>query len=433
MKKPKILSGFRDSPPGEMIERLRMMSRIREVFESFAYDPIETPSLEYYETLAGKEGGDSEMLMYDFHDHGDRHIGLIFELTVSIARMIASNQDIPLPLKRYQIQRVWRADRPQKGRFREFYQCDVDILGDDNLTSDAEVVAVISKALEALGFVNFVIRVSSRELLNAMLVSAGVNQESTKQAIIAIDKLDKIGADGVAGELIKIGVSSPDTILEMISGEDAGDEKLSKVRDMLTTEDGKASAGKVARIIELARLQGAKAVFDPSLARGQTYYTGSVFEANLTDIEFGSLAGGGRYDNLVGMFLGKQVPAVGASLGFDRILSAMRELGLTEGKPSVADVYVMYTEEDHTEYALEVAGMIRQLGLKVMTGYGHKKMKWQMKHALGKQVRVIAIIGEDEAESKTVTLKDTNTREQERVGLSELKEHLEGLFGLKSI
>jgi histidyl-tRNA synthetase len=424
MKKPRILSGFRDSTPSEMIERLRMMRAIREVFESYAYDPIETPSLEYYETLAGKEGGDSEMLMYDFHDHGDRHVGLIYDLTVPIARMIATNQDIPLPLKRYQIQRVWRADRPQKGRFREFYQCDVDILGDDSLAADAEIITVISKSLEALGFVNFEVRVSSRELLNAMLINAGVSQETVKQTIIAIDKLDKIGANGVACELNKLGVSSPETIIEMISGDGDGEDKLTRITDTLVSEEGKASALKIARIIELARLQGGKAVFDPSLARGQTYYTGPVFEANLTGIQFGSLAGGGRYDNLVGMFLGKPVPAVGASLGFDRILSAMRELGLTEERPSFADVYVMCMEENHTEYALKVADSIRKLGLRVMMGYIGKKMKWHMKHAIGKGVKHIAIIGEDEYTSNSVTIKNTITRDQESLNLENLKNHL---------
>ncbi len=426
MDKPKILSGFRDSLPSDMIERNRLIEKIRETFELFGFDPIETPSLEYYSTLAGKEGGDSEMLMYNFEDLGKRHVGLIYDLTVPVSRMIATNPEIAMPFKRYQIQRVWRADRPQKGRYREFHQCDVDIFGDEDVTADAEIVTVISSALSNIGFENFVININSREILDAILTHFSVADDKKRNVIIEIDKLDKIGADGVTKELDKIGVSNGSEIIDLLSFEGTSEEKLEKFTSVLSGDEAGANAlAQVARIIKLAKLGGAKVTFDPSLARGQSYYTGPVFEAKLTDIKFGSIAGGGRYDKLVGIFSGREIPAVGASLGFDRILAAMKEIGISSSCLSVADVYILHFGESTLEYSLRVASKIRESGINVITGYGNKKMKWQMKHAVSKGVKAIVIIGEDEVSGNSVTIKDTNTREQKTITFDELSSEME--------
>ena len=421
MNKPKLLSGFRDSLPADMIERLRLMKIIRDVFESYGFDPIETPSLEYFETLAGKEGGDSEMLMYDFNDRGDRHIGLIYDLTVPVSRMIACNQDIAIPFKRYQLQRVWRADRPQKGRFREFHQCDVDIFGDSEITSDAEIIAVISSALSAIGFSEFVIKVSSREILHAICRINNVSDEKMRAVIIEIDKLDKIGTDGVLRELEKLEIKKSAEILEMISCEGTSEQKIEIIKKGISEDEvGISALEQVSEIIKLAKLQMAKVEFDPSLARGQSYYTGPVFEASLTNMKFGSIAGGGRYDKLVGIFSGRDIPAVGASLGFDRILTAMKELELTENKESVTDIYILHFGGTSLEYSLKVAEILRKENMNVMVGFGTKKMKWQMKYAVNKGVKAILIIGDEEVEKNIVAVKDTATREQRQVAFDDL-------------
>ncbi len=421
MNKPKLLSGFRDSLPADMIERLRLMGIIRNVFESYGFDPIETPSLEYFETLAGKEGGDSEMLMYDFNDRGDRHIGLIYDLTVPVSRMIACNQDIPIPFKRYQFQRVWRADRPQKGRFREFHQCDVDIFGDNETTSDAEIIAVISSALSAIGFTEFVVKVNSREILHGVLRINHVPEEKMRSVIIEIDKLDKIGHDGVLKELEKLEVKKSAEILEMISCEGTSEEKIEFIKKGISEDEvGISALNQVSEIIKFAKLQRAKVEFDPSLARGQSYYTGPVFEASLTNLKIGSVAGGGRYDKLVGIFSGRDIPAVGASLGFDRILTAMKELELTENKESVTDVYILHFGGASLEYSLKVAEILRKESMNVMVGFGTKKMKWQMKYAVSKGVKAILIIGDEEVEKNIIAVKDTATREQKSVAFDEL-------------
>ena len=259
MKAPQILSGFQDLLPGDMIARNKVMSMIRSVFESHGFEPIETPSLEYYETLTGKEGGESEMLMYDFTDHGDRHVGLIYDLTVPISRVMATYQDIPKPFKRYQIQRVYRAERPQKGRFREFYQCDVDIFGTASPLSDAEIVSILSDSLVGMGFKDFNVLVNHRGVMQGIMRTCGVPKETLKESIVIVDKLDKIGPDGVARELEAKGVPSAGKIVEMISVQGDAGVVIPTLKGMLSGDEEAVQAlDNIKQIIELAGAMNAK-------------------------------------------------------------------------------------------------------------------------------------------------------------------------------
>jgi len=423
MKAPQILSGFQDLLPGDMIARNKVMSMIKAVFESHGFEPIETPSLEYYETLTGKEGGESEMLMYDFTDHGDRHVGLIYDLTVPISRVMATYQDIPKPFKRYQIQRVYRAERPQKGRFREFYQCDVDIFGTASPLSDAEIVSILSDSLFRMGFKDFNILVNHRGVMQGIMRACGVPKEILKESIIIVDKLDKVGPDGVAKELEAKGIPSAGRIVEMISVQGDTSNVISKLKGMLAS-DGEAvqALDNIRQIIELAGAMSARVKFDPSLARGQSYYTGPVFEARLETPKIGSVAGGGRYDNLIGIFSGNQVCATGASLGIDRIMAAMREIGMISDTRTIAKIQICHFGEGSLPLALECAKTIRESGIPCDLYCGDGDIRKQIKYASKKGVPYIVIIGEDEAKSSTVLIKNMETGEQEKVEFSKLGE-----------
>ncbi|MBP6929262.1 MAG: histidine--tRNA ligase [Caldisericia bacterium] len=423
MKAPQILSGFQDLLPGDMIARNKVMSMIKAVFESHGFEPIETPSLEYYETLTGKEGGESEMLMYDFTDHGDRHVGLIYDLTVPISRVMATYQDIPKPFKRYQIQRVYRAERPQKGRFREFYQCDVDIFGTASPLSDAEIVSILSDSLFRMGFKDFNVLVNHRGVMQGIMRACGVPKEILKESIIIVDKLDKVGPDGVAKELEAKSIPSARRIVEMISVQGDISTVISKLKGMLASDEEAVQAlDNIRQIIELAGAMNARVKFDPSLARGQSYYTGPVFEARLETPKIGSVAGGGRYDNLIGIFSGNQVCATGASLGIDRIMAAMREIGMISDTRTIAKIQICHFGEGSLPLALECAKTIRESGIPCDLYCGDGDIRKQIKYASKKGVPYIVIIGEDEARSSTVLVKNMETGEQEKVEFSKFGE-----------
>jgi len=423
MKAPQILSGFQDLLPGDMIARNKVMSMIKAVFESHGFEPIETPSLEYYETLTGKEGGESEMLMYDFTDHGDRHVGLIYDLTVPISRVMATYQDIPKPFKRYQIQRVYRAERPQKGRFREFYQCDVDIFGTASPLSDAEIVSILSDSLFRMGFKDFNVLVNHRGVMQGIMRACGVPKEILKESIIIVDKLDKVGPDGVAKELEAKSIPSARRIVEMISVQGDISTVISKLKGMLASDEEAVQAlDNIRQIIELAGAMSARVKFDPSLARGQSYYTGPVFEARLETPKIGSVAGGGRYDNLIGIFSGNQVCATGASLGIDRIMAAMREIGMISDTRTIAKIQICHFGEGSLPLALECAKTIRESGIPCDLYCGDGDIRKQIKYASKKGVPYIVIIGEDEARSSTVLVKNMETGEQEKVEFSKFGE-----------
>jgi histidyl-tRNA synthetase len=295
------------------------------VFESYGFEPLETPSLEYAEILTGKYGDEGDKLMYKFKDNGGRDVALRYDQTVPLARVIAEyGEKLPMPFKRYQIQNVWRAENPQRGRFREFLQCDIDTVGTDSINADSEIIICVAKCLEALGFKQFKILINDRKNL----------KDIPKEAIIIIDKLKKIGEEGVKKELSEKGFDS--NILENIK-----------------------TSGKTPAIDLLVEKLEGKVIFEPTLARGLDYYTGLIFEIEIDGYSAGSVAGGGRYDELVGVFSDKQIPAVGASFGFDRLIEAMDELNLFP-KDLITSKVLVLNLPNFEEKALEVADKLRE-------------------------------------------------------------------------
>jgi histidyl-tRNA synthetase len=425
MKTPQILSGFQDILPKDMIARNKVMTMIKSVFESHGFEPIETPTLEYYTTLTGKEGGDSEMLMYNFNDHGERHVGMIYDLTVPIARVMATYQDITKPFKRYQIQRVYRAERPQKGRFREFYQCDVDIFGTTATLADAEIVTILADCVKKIGFPQYFVHLNHRDILRGIVQLANVTPEQIKPIIVTIDKLDKIGSQGVVKELLAKGIENGQLILDILEDSSSDIEKFNILEKKLSNNEVALKAIKDTReIFEIASSQGAKIKFDPSLARGQAYYTGPVFECRLVEPKIGSIAGGGRYDKLIGIFSNEETPATGASLGIDRIMTAMKEVGLLEDTSTLCDYIVCHFGENTLKYALEVSAKIRQLGKNCDLYISQADLKKQLKYAAKKGVKKVVILGETECSQKTLVIKDMTTGEQTNTEFDKISDSL---------
>ena len=404
---PKTLKGFRDFLPSEQIARARFISTIQASFETFGFDPLETPALEYAETLTGKYGDEGDKLMYRFKDNGDRDVALRYDLTIPLARVVAQNGELKKPWRRYQISPVWRAENTQKGRFREFYQCDADIVGTTNPLADAEILALAGSTLTKLGVKDFEIRVNDRRLLDAFFDEQKIDASKRVSVLRAMDKLAKIGEAGVADELAKAGI-------------DAGAIK-NILKAVVSNVVPKGS--ELERIIALARQMNPdlKISFDFSIARGLDYYTGLIFETVLTKAPtYGSVLSGGRYDNLVGMFSNREVPAVGMSIGLDRLLSALTELGLIETTATMTKVLIVNMDESlQTDY-LRMAGELRTAGINTALYYESGDMGKQLKYASDRGIRYALIYGADEKKEGKVVIKDLSSGEQKKVGLKEV-------------
>jgi histidyl-tRNA synthetase len=420
--------GMRDFLPEDVRKRAYVIGVITDVYERYGFEPLETPAVENIETLLGKYGEEGDRLIFKIlkrgeegRQTGEADLALRYDLTVPLARVVAEyHGTLPKFFKRYQIQPVWRADRPQKGRFREFYQCDVDAIGSTSPVVDAEVCAAVSDVLDRLGFKDFVVRLNHRELLRALLDVSGVPGDLHDTALIAIDKLDKIGADGVVAELERRGVgtdaaqktlnafghgisSDIDTRLaDLLAGHETGTRALENLRAIVAS-CASTSAGSHLKL-------------DPSLARGLSYYTGAIFEIGVPDLA-GSLGGGGRYDNLVGMFLGQNVPACGFSLGLERILVVMAERGMFPAGVTAAgaDVLVTLWNADTINETLGLAGQLRAAGLRVEVYPDAEKIGKQLKYASARHARFAVIAGDDERAKGSVMVKDLTSGEQSEV------------------
>ena len=410
--------GMRDFLPADVRRREYVIGIIKRVYERYGFEPLETPAVENLETLQGKYGEEGDRLIFKILKRGEHEatgeadLALRYDLTVPLARVVAEHQaKLPRLFKRYQIQPVWRADRPARGRFREFYQCDVDALGSTAPVVEAELCAAVAEALTALGFDDFVIRINHRQLLTSLLSVAGVPPDKHGDALIAIDKLDKIGPDGVTGELAQRGIggdsatavlmffqsSIAEPALDRLEGfvgdNPIGAAALANLRDILGLVQTTAAAGRIK--------------LDPSLARGLSYYTGAIMEINVADLA-GSLGGGGRYDNLVGMFLGQSIPACGFSLGLERILVVMGERGMFPSSLATtpADVMMAVFDGRDLAQAMRVATLLRGAGLRVLVYPDADKIGKQIKYADSRAIPYVAILGGDEITAGTVTVKD---------------------------
>lgn len=406
--------------------RQSIIGRFRDVFERHGFEPIETPVLEYYETLTGNL--DDDKLIYHFEDQGGREVGMRFDLTVPLARFVAQHRnELVFPFKRYHIAPVWRADRPQRGRFREFWQCDADIVGTRSMLADADVVSIIVEALQAVNMPDFVVRINHRKLLEGFARYAGVAESEAGSVYRAIDKLDKIGADGVVEELGRAGVSAAAAgqIIDALSESGEPDTVLAKVSSVLGDMDFAAEA--VEELSNLFDYLAALGVpdetyeLDLSLARGMGYYTGPVFEAISRQGNIGSIAGAGRYDGLVGRFSKEQLPATGISLGIERIIVVAEELDLIQVSGTISDVLVTIFNEDRINDSLALTTELRQQGLRVESflepGRG---LGQQFRYANRKGIPFAVVLGPDELERGVVALKDLDSGEQVDVARSDL-------------
>jgi len=434
---------MRDFLPADVRRREYVIGIIKEVYERYGFEPLETPAVENIETLMGKYGEEGNQLIFKIlkrgaHEGtGEADLALRYDLTVPLARVVAEyGEQLPKFFKRYQIQPVWRADRPARGRFREFYQCDVDIIGARPMTVEAELCAAAGEVLDKLGFSNYTIRLNHRQVLAGVLAAAGIAIERQADALVAIDKLDKIGREGVTKELATRGISeeSGEMLLTFFEGL-ASLEHAAQFVDVEGREAEALNAAMLGRLVEFVgdHEMGARGIeelrtitkysasygtstsirLDPSLARGLSYYTGAIMEISVPDLAV-SLGGGGRYDNLVGMFSGKDVPACGFSLGLERILVVMTERemfpkGLVD---SPADMMVTIWNEEYIGDSLALANELRGQGLRVDLYPEADKLGKQFKYASARGVKFVAVIGEEERQSSTVALKDMTSGEQ---------------------
>ncbi len=420
--KPHGLSGFRDFLPAQMRVRQRVTTQLREIFEQYGYEPLDTPTLEAYEVLQGKIGQD-EKLLYHFNDLGGRAVGMRYDLTIPLARVVAMHaNDLVLPFKRYHMGPVWRADRPQKGRFREFWQCDADVVGTRSTIADAEGVAIYNAVLSSLGFTQYEVRVNHRAVLRALAPYAGLPDTAAVAIIRAIDKLDKVGPEGVKAEMAERGISgdAADRVLDLITVSGSTDDVMTHLRTRLAGNPAAiAGLDDLARLFAYAAASGVpegRAVFSPALARGLDYYTGPVYETYVPEGGVGSLGGGGRYDNLIGALGGRDLPATGISVGLERILVIMEERGMAGATESVTAALVTVLPGDDVLPALQLAAELRTAGIATeVTLDPKRKLLEQFTYAERKGIPVALIVGQDERAAGVVGLRDLATREQRQV------------------
>jgi len=418
-------SGTRDFLPDDVRRREYVIGVVRDVYERYGFEPLETPAFENIETLLGKYGEEGNKLIFkilrrgEHEASGDADLALRYDLTVPLARVVAQYQnDLPRFFKRYQIQPVWRADRPARGRFREFYQCDLDTIGTTSPLVEAEQMAAVAEIMTRLGFHDFVIRINHRAILSLLLTKATLPPSQHADALVILDKLDKVGRDGVSRELTDKGVSESgrDALLKWIAA-GARADWLDWLERELDAADQPAFLN-LRQILEVASETPAagRLRFDPSLARGLSYYTGAIMEIAVPDLA-GSLGGGGRYDNLVGMFLGRELPACGFSLGLERIIVVMMERAMFPESVVRGGLDVMVTIWSHeTRHdSLAMASELREAGLRVDLYPEADKIGKQFKYASARHAPFVAILGDDERARGEVAIKDMRSGEQAAV------------------
>ncbi len=418
--------GTRDLMPSQMAPRRAVIDKIVGVFEAYGYEPLETPAIERLEVLTGKYGEEGDRLIFKLQPRGGSDkaadLGLRYDLTVPLARVVAGHPEIKFPFKRYQIQPVWRAERPQKARYREFYQCDVDVVGIASVTADAEIAAIVNDTLTCLGFKQFRIRVNHRLLLRAMAEYSGTPTSKAVDLCIAIDKLERIGLDGVRDELEKRGITGRPCAKIVSLLETAGDneEKIAAVEKALgSIEDARAALRDIKEFLECLGPLGVppEAVsFDPCLARGLDYYTGLIYESVVDEPRIGSLTGGGRYDRLIGRFAGREIPATGGTIGLERILTAMEDLGMLPSPPSRVRALVAAQDASLQAEALAVSREIRSSGINCEVNLRPgAALREQLAYAGSKGIPWVVILGPDELAAGIVGLKDMARRDQRQV------------------
>lgn len=424
---PKVLKGFRDLLPESMIPKKKIIRTLERVFESFGFSPIDTPALEYTEILLGKGSGETDKQIYRFEDHGGRDVALRFDLTVPLARFVSQHfSELTFPFKRYHIAPVWRGENTQKGRYREFYQCDFDILGSDSINADFEILQVIRSGFEAIGCGNYIININHRKLLNAILAKFG--EEAKCQKILqTIDKIYKVGRDEVVRILTEDEGMSADTVNgilttlrlnENFSREGIKGKEIFTVLEELKGQiDDKTAAEELLVIFRNLEKCGILEYFayNPAITRGLDYYTGIVFESFITDrMEFGSVCSGGRYDNLTSLYSKNVVPGVGASFGLDRLLSVLEDKQMFTKKSSVADVMIFNLDDSLIADYYLLAEKLQSAGINCEIVSSKSKLGNQFKMAQRRGIGYALIAGSDEFAVNKFNLKDILTGEEKK-------------------
>ena len=422
--------GMRDFLPEEVRKREHVIGVIKEVYEHYGFEPLETPAVENIETLMGKYGEEGNQLIFKIlkrgvHEGtGEADLALRYDLTVPLARVVAEYRDkLPKFFKRYQIQPVWRADRPARGRYREFYQCDVDVLGSRSMIVEAEILTASSEVLSKLGFTDFVVRLNHRKVLTGILDAAGIAADKHGTALVALDKLDKIGSEGVLREFEEREVLNQDQgkeLLAVFEAAGSNEETLERLERFIGESAVGSDGLKELREI-LSYVSSSVVRLDPSLARGLSYYTGAIIEIQVKDLA-GSLGGGGRYDNLVGMFLGQDIPACGFSLGLERIVLVMSERNMFPVNLLRSSAEVMIAVwRDAARDALDLASELRTQGVRVdVFPDRDSKLGTQISYAAKRNIPFVAFIGEDERDKGLVVLKNLKSGKQETLDRGEV-------------
>lgn len=418
--KPQTLRGFRDFLPDQMIAREHLIDIARSVYRSYGFAPIDTPALEYAEVLLGKGGEESDKQVFRFTDQGDRDVAMRFDLTVPLARFAAQYvQELGIPFRRYHIAPVWRGERPARGRFREFMQCDFDTIGTTSNAADIETLFVIHDLFERIGIERFTIRVNNRRVLNGLLEKNDLQQHAVG-ILRTLDKLDKVGRDAVCAEMVeKVGINAEQAfrVLDMAQLKGSPDQILTQLDPMLagsqTGELGLANLRELFGVAQACGLPPERISLDVSIARGLDYYTGTIYETLLGDLpDIGSVCSGGRYDNLADLFTSQQLPGVGASLGLDRMLAALEELGMTRKATTPAPVLVTMFDEKHTTDYLAMGRQLRKAGIGAEVYPEAKGIGKQMKYADKKGFRIALIAGADEFAAGTWQIRDLTNGSQ---------------------
>jgi histidyl-tRNA synthetase len=415
--------GMRDFLPDDVRRRDYVVGIVREVYDRYGFEPIETPAAENIDTLLGKYGEEGSKLVFKILKRGEHEasgqadLALRYDLTVPFARIVAEyHAELPKIFKRYQIQPVWRAERPARGRFREFYQCDIDAIGSTSPMVEAEQIGAVAEVLDRLGFHDFTIVLNHRAVLTGILEASEIGPQLCDTALVALDKLDKIGEQAVEADLHTRGVPPNQAarlmeVLRRISGRAGNEDRLQELHRVLDNTPFGGAVGNLDAIVRLvdATPAAAKVAIDPRLARGLSYYTGAIMEITVPDLP-GSLGGGGRYDNLIGMFLGSEVPACGFSLGLERIVVVMQERGMfpATASRSAVDVVVAAIDDSAQTAALDLAATLRKsAGLRVdLYPDVARKMDRIFKYVDQRKARFIAVLGSDEVAAGTVTLRN---------------------------
>lgn len=436
---PRLGAGLKDYLPSEMIVRQRMFDTIRNVFERFGFSPLDTPGLEVEEILTGGDPDFDKQIFRARLRDGDEGLALRFDLTVALARVVAQYPDkISKPFKRYQVGKVWRGERPQAGRFREFVQFDADTVGCAEMTADAEVVALIYETMTALGFQNFRIRVNNRKILNGLPEYVGFEPDRTAEVLRLIDKMDRLGWENVAGELAdKLGFTNEQLGLLKAFLDFRGGSQTDTVNGVMklmsnspTALEGARELQEVISYVEALGVPSDKWEIDLSVARGLGYYTGPVFETVLTDLpSIGSVFSGGRFDDLVSRFTPISIPATGASVGVDRLFAAMEKLGLTGTRRTVTQALVLDFDPSCKEECHKFATLLRREGFRIEIYMGKKKgLKGQLAYAVREEIPVVVIMGSNEVSSGSVKVRDITHREQFDLSRQEAVEKIRQIF-----